>query len=162
MKQYTCVDCNWESSEDNDTISDTVEYEGREIVVTTCPICGKVLEIDDDGPAEDNDFGNTTYDQERAAIELTVKRPINEYTDLDEIFIFMLQEPDVDQAKRNGIPKVKYCITRESRNGVPGASDFEYETSFMNTTRVPDEIIERAEAMIEYMDVRAVLFEDED
>lgn len=104
------------------------------------------------------EFGGHTGDV-RAEADVYVRRPLNEYSGLDEVFQFSFIEPEVSQASRDVIVSARYMLTRDARNQVPGVDKTEYSTRLTHVEKVPDEILERAQAMIDNM---VILNEDED
>lgn len=94
------------------------------------------------------DFGESNLDGPQASTSVWVRQPLNDYSELEEVFEFTVQEPSNDQAARRGIPGVRYYITRDSRTGRPGVDDPEISRSMMHLNLVPDDIVERAQQML--------------
>jgi hypothetical protein len=98
-------------------------------------------------------FKERTSGSVRAEASIFIRRPLNEYTSLEEVFGFHLIEPEVSQVCQTGeISVCSYAITRESRTREPGVDEYEYKRSSMAAKNVPDEIRERAAAMVDYID----------
>lgn len=103
----------------------------------------------------DEPFGKRTSGKTRAGMSVFVRRPLNEYTNIEEVFEFYLIEPEVSEADRKGknVPGVQYSLTRESRTGRPGVDDIDMGTGMMPFPRVPDEIKQRAAEMADFIEM---------
>jgi len=110
-----------------------------------------VRSVRDDDPG-DPPFGESSLDDARAAISIYVRRPLNDYTDLEEVFEFYVVEPSYDQAERSGVPGVKYCITRESRTGRPGVDSAEVSGFPMPVQLVPGDVRYRAKQTLDFVE----------
>jgi len=102
--------------------------------------------------SKDPNFGERTSGSVRASASVFVRRPLNEYTNIEEVFEFYLVEPEFSQAKRDGTAGVRYHLTRESRTGNPGVENVDMGTGMMPPPKVPDEIKERAAEMADFID----------
>lgn len=99
----------------------------------------------------DEKFGESQ--DTRAGIQVEVRRELNEYSGLDEVFTFYGLEPRPDAIEEHTYG-VKYALTRESRKaGMPGYDDTEFDTQLLNPEKVPDEVKNRAHAMLNHMKV---------
>ncbi len=107
---------------------------------------------EDDSMTSDPEFGEGEHGEPRAEASLYVRRQLNEYTDFEEVFHFYWTEPEVSQAQRDPVPMIKYAIVRESRNGIPGFDSSEANTRIIHPGKVPDEVLERASSMVDWID----------
>jgi hypothetical protein len=100
----------------------------------------------------DKPFGERVSGGVRASASVFVRRPLNEYTNIEEVFEFHLVEPEVSQAERDGTAKVQYHLTRESRTGRPGVDKVDMGTGMMPMPKVPDEIKKRAAEIVDFIE----------
>lgn len=98
------------------------------------------------------EFGEHSGDV-RAEANVFVRRPLNEYSGLDEVFMFSFVEPEVSQAERVMYPSMRYILTRDEKTGRPGVKSDEFNRRLMHPEKVPDEVLERAQEMIRQLDV---------
>jgi len=115
-----------------------------EVVIREVPDGG-----DDPG---DPPFGESSLDEARAATSIYVRRPLNGYSGLEEVFEFYVVEPSYDQAERGGVPGVRYCVTREARTGRPGVDNEEFSSGMMPVQQVPDEVKYRAKRVLDFVE----------
>lgn len=97
----------------------------------------------------DPEYGRSKSDGPRAESSIYVRRPLNEYTDLEEVFKFNFIEPDISEKMGDPFHSIRYAIVRESRNGIPGYDESEFSTRMLNPSRVPEEILYRADRLLE-------------
>ena len=100
----------------------------------------------------DPPFGVSTPDGPRASVSFYVRRPLNDYTELEEVFEFYVTEPYYDQAERSGVPGVRYYITREPRTGRPKVEDEEFRRGMIPIQKVPDDVKCRAKAVLDFVE----------
>lgn len=104
------------------------------------------------------DFGDSNGEV-RAEGDIYIRRPLNEYSDLDEVFKFSFREPTVDMADRKVLVSAEYILTREAKTGRTGVRSEEYSRRVMRVDKLPAEVLERAQAMLDNM---VILNEDQD
>jgi len=111
-----------------------------------------IREISEDEDSGDRPFGETGPGRARASASIYVRRPLNDYTGLEEVFEFYVVEPSYDQAERGGVPGVRYYVTRESRTGRPGVDNEEFSAGMMPVQQVPDEVRYRAKRILDHVE----------
>jgi len=101
---------------------------------------------------DDPHFGESTLDGPRASVSFYVRRPLNDYTELEEVFEFYVTEPYYDQAERSGVPGVRYYITMEARTGRPGVDNEKFKDGVMPIHKIPDEVKYRAKRILDFVE----------
>lgn len=97
----------------------------------------------------------------KASCAVFVRRQLNEYSPFEEVFEFYHTEPEVG-SKRNGAAACKYYITRESRTGRPGVDEIEASGGMIPIQTIPEEVRERAAAMVDYIETNPDWEDDEE
>lgn len=105
----------------------------------------------DDAGDGDPPFGEATAVTAHSSV--SVKRPLNDYSKLTEVFEFTVSEPAVDAADRDGtICWVTYSITHGQNKSRHGIEDPEYQTHRIPVTDVPTDVVDRAKAMLDHVE----------
>ena len=101
---------------------------------------------------DDLAFSESTPDGPRASVSFYVRRPLNDYTELEEVFEFYSTEPYRDQPERGSVPGVRYYITREPRTGRPKVEDEEFRRGMIPIQKVPDDVKCRAKGILDFVE----------
>jgi len=105
-------------------------------------------EKDDPAFGERNGIG-----EPYAKAQITVERETDGYSDLTEVFSFRFNEPELTQANRDPTPKVQFSLVRGPQNYTMDFEDEVYGTGMVPLPTVPENVRERASAMLDWVEV---------